>query len=414
MCYNTLQLKFNGEQNNMKLILRERYLRELGEVRGTPDIKVITGVRRSGKSKLMEAFAEQVKSQNPSANIIHINLMFPENEVFLEYHALYDHVNSHYAPGRENIVLIDEVQLCNGFEKAIIGLHTSEKFDIYITGSNAFLLSSDLATLFTGRAFRIEVYPFSFAEFCQYHEIADTQTALDRYILEGGMSGSYVYKNETQRHSYLRDIYQTLILRDIVQKYNIRKPALIERVSAFLMDNISNPTSARGITQGAASEAPASNATVTAYIKYLCNAYAFYRVEKFDVRGKKHLTSHEKYYLCDHSFRHALLGTRNMDYGRVLENIVALELLRRGYEVYTGSLYKKEIDFVAIRQSEKIYFQVASDISSQDTLARELAPLQAKHDGYQKVLLARTRTPEYDKDGIRVIDVAEWLRGLSV
>ena len=180
----------------MKLISRDTYLEELAEVQGTPDIKVITGVRRSGKSKLMEALAAKLKAENTDINIIHINLMLPENEAFLEYHALYDHVNSLYIAGVENVLMIDEVQMCEGFEKAIIGFHTSEKYDIYITGSNAFLLSSDLATLFTGRTFRIEVYPFSFAEFCKYFELTDLQPALDRYILEGGMAGSYVYKNE--------------------------------------------------------------------------------------------------------------------------------------------------------------------------------------------------------------------------
>ena len=394
----------------MKLISRDTYLEELAEVKGTPDIKVITGVRRSGKSKLMEAFAAKLKAEKPDINIIHINLMLPENEELLEYHALYEYVNSQYIAGEENILMIDEVQMCDGFEKAIIGFHTSEKYDIYITGSNAFLLSSDLATLFTGRTFRIEVYPFSFAEFCKYFELTDLQPALDRYILEGGMAGSYVYKNETLKLSYIRDVYNTLILRDIVQKFKIRKPTLIERVSDFLMDNISNTTSARSITESISrGETPASNVTVTAYMKYLCNAYAFYKVRKFDVRGKKYLSSHDKYYLCDHSFRYAFLGKRNMDYGRVLENIVAVELLRRGYEIYAGALYRKEIDFVAIKQSEKIYIQVSDNISAVETLERELAPLRAIKDAYPKMLLARTRTPEYDNEGIRIVDIAQWL-----
>ena len=396
----------------MKLISRDIYLEKLADVQGTPDIKVITGVRRSGKSKLMEAFAAKLKAENSDVNIIHMNLMLPENEEFLEYHALYDHVNSLYIAGAENVLMIDEVQMCEGFEKAIIGFHTSEKYDIYITGSNAFLLSSDLATLFTGRTFRIEVYPFSFAEFCKYFELTDLQPALDRYILEGGMAGSYVYKNESLKLSYIRDVYNTLILRDIVQKFKIRKPVLIERVSDFLMDNISNTTSARSITESLSrGETPASNVTVTAYMKYLCNAYAFYKVRKFDVRGKKYLSSHDKYYLCDHSFRYAFLGKRNMDYGRVLENIVAIELLRRGYEIYVGALYKKEIDFVAIKQSEKIYIQVSDNISAEETLDRELAPLRAIKDAYPKMLLARTRNPEYDNEGIHIVDIAQWLMG---
>ena len=226
------------------------------------------------------------------------------------------------------------------------------------------------------------------------------------------MSGSYVYQDESLRQSYLKDIYSTLILRDIVQKFKIRKPALIERTSDFLMDNISNPTSARSITGSVSGgELSVSNATLTAYLKYLCNAYAFYKVRKYDVRGKKYMTSHEKYYLCDHAFRYAFLGRRNMDYGRVLENIVAIELLRRGYEIYAGALYKKEIDFVAIKRSEKIYIQVANSIESEETLQRELAPLQAIQDAYPKMILARTRNPAYDIEGIQIIDIAEWLLG---
>ena len=399
----------------MKLIERNSYLNQLFAVKGTPDIKVITGIRRCGKSKLMEAFASVIEASNSDTNIIHMNLMLPENEPYLEYHALYEHVNSKYDPNKENIVMIDEVQLCNGFEKAIIGLHTSEKYDIYITGSNAFLLSSDLATLFTGRTIRIEVFPFSFAEFCKYYELIDPQPALDRYLVEGGMAGSYVYKVDEQKQNYIRDVYNTLVLRDIVQKYRIRKPILIERVSDFMMDNIANITSARNITAGISnSDTPASNATITSYMKYLCNAYAFYKIRKYDIKGKKYLSSHEKYYLCDHSFRFAFLGKRNMDYGRILENIVAIELLRRGYTIYAGALYNKEIDFVALKRNEKLYIQVSDNISSSETLERELTPLRAIKDSYPKMLLARTRCPEYDNEGIRIADIADWLMKGSI
>lgn len=398
------------EVKQMKLINRDMYLRQLIDVYGTPDIKVIIGVRRSGKSKLMEAFHSYLVNEYENVNIIHINLILPENESLKEYHALYDYVNEKYIVGQENVLMIDEVQMCEGFEKAIIGFHTSEKYDIYITGSNAFLLSSDLATLFTGRTFRIEVYPFSFKEFCKYYNLTDVQSALDRYLVEGGMSGSYVYKNDAGKDKYLKDIYSTLIMRDIVQKFGIRKKVLIENVSDFLMDNISNITSARSITTSISNgDAPASNATITSYMKYLCNAYAFYKVRKYDIRGKKYLTSHDKYYLCDHSFRYAFLGKRNMNYGRTLENIVAIELLRRGYDIYVGALYKKEIDFVAMKHNEKIYIQVSDNISDSKTLERELVPLKAIKDAYPKLLLARTRNPKYDIEGIQVIDIAEWL-----
>jgi len=400
----------NGGIQIVKLIKRTTYIEKLVGVLDTPDIKVITGVRRSGKSKLMDAFHEILMSEYSDMNVIHINLVLPENEKLLEYHELYDYINACYVSGMHNVLLIDEVQMCMGFEKAIIGLHASEKYDIYITGSNAFLLSSDLATLFTGRTFRIEVFPFSFKEYCTYYMTSGNDDDLDRYLIEGGMSGSYVYKEENQKSNYLKDVFNTLILRDIVQKFGIRKDTLIERVSDFMMDNISNISSARSITEAVGKgDTPASNATITSYIKYLCNAYAFYKVRKYDIRGKKYLSSHDKYYLCDHSFRYAFLGRRNMDYGRTLENVVAIELLRRGYDIYVGSLYKKEIDFVALRQNEKIYIQVSDNISEEKTLKRELEPLQAIKDSYPKILLARTSHPSYDIEGIKVTNISEWL-----
>ena len=191
----------------MKLIERKQYLEKLINVIGTPDIKVITGVRRSGKSKLLEAFRGYVEQNVPDCNIIHINFNLPEYESLLEYHSLYDYINSKYVNGQENFVLIDEVQMCSGFEKAINGLHASEKFDIYITGSNAFLLSSDLATLFTGRTFEIKVFPFSFSEYMQFFGCSDRYAALDKYMIEGGMAGSYLYKDQEAKLDYIADVF---------------------------------------------------------------------------------------------------------------------------------------------------------------------------------------------------------------
>ena len=299
---------------------------------------------------------------------------------------------------------------CNNFEKAINGLHASEKYDIYITGSNAFLLSSDLATLFTGRTFEIKVYPFSFSEFQQYFKYDNNYDAFDKYVLEGGMSGSYLYKDIEAKYNYINEVYHTLIVRDIRTKYHIRNVALMDRISDFLMDNISNLTSARSLADTFNSNKDKINhKTVGSYMQYLCNAFAFYKVRRYDIQGKKYLSSNEKYYLCDHSFRYAKLGTKNMDYGRVYENIVAIELMRRGYEIYVGTLYKKEIDFVAIKRDEKIYIQVSDDISGEKTFEREVSPLLAIRDAYPKILIARTRHDSYQYEGILIIDIADWL-----
>ena len=377
---------------------------------GTPDIKVLTGVRRSGKSKLLESFKSYVQENIPDANIIHINFNLSKYDGLKEYKALNEYIESHYAEDEKNFVLIDEIQMCNGFELCINNLHATEMYDIYITGSNAFLLSSDLATLFTGRTFEIKVYPFSFAEYVQYFGQNDKYSTFDRYMLEGGMSGSYLYKEQEDKFDYIENVFDTLILRDIRQKYNIKNPALMDRISQFLMDNVSNLTSERSIADTLTSNKDKINhKTVGNYLNYLCNAFAFYKVRRYDIKGKKYLTTNNKYYLSDHTFRYAKLGTKNLDNGRVIENIVAMELLRRGYEVYVGVLYKKEIDFVAIKRNEKIYIQVSDNITLPETFKREVEPLLKIKDAYPKMVIARTRNPEYQYEGVKIVDVADWL-----
>ena len=394
----------------MKLIERTDYLKQLEDVQGTPDIKLITGIRRSGKSKLLEAFIDVIHKKEPEANIIHINYNDDAYEDLLEYHALLEYVKSKYIKDKNNYLFIDEVQLCEGFEKAINSFHVSEKYDIYITGSNAFLLSSDLATLFTGRTFEIEVYPFSFKEFVTYYGYTNMQEAYIKYLTEGGMPGSYVYKSEKDKHKYIRDIFDTLVLRDIKQKYKIRNESVLTKTTDFLIDNISNLTTARKLTEAINNKGDkVDHKTVDKYINYLCKAFAFYKVRRYDIQGKKYLASTEKYYLSDHSFRYAKLGSKNPDYGRALENIVAIELMRRGYELYVGVLYKKEIDFVAIRENEKIYIQVANSIEENETKERELDPLRRIRDSYPKMVISRTGYPEYDIDGIKIIDITDWL-----
>ena len=398
----------------MKLIERKQYLDKLINVIGTPDIKIITGVRRSGKSKLLEAFKDYVEAEVSDCNIVHINFNLPEYDHLLAYRPLYDYVKVQYIKGKQNFVLIDEVQMCVDFEKAINGLHATEKFDIYITGSNAFLLSSDLATLFTGRTFEIKVFPFSFSEYMQYFGHNDKYAAIDRYMMEGGMAGSYLYKDQEARYDYIADVFDTLIVRDIRRKYKIRNMQLMDRLVDFLMDNISNLTSARSIKNAFSSvQEKVNHVTISSYLQYLCNAFAFYKIRRYDIKGKKYLSSNDKYYLSDHTFRYAKLGTKNMDYGRILENIVAIELLRRGYEVYVGVLYKKEIDFVAIKRNEKIYIQVSDNISDEKTFEREVSPLLQIRDAYPKMVIARTRHDEYQYEGIRIVDIADWLLGFQ-
>ena len=393
----------------MKLIQRDYYLKKMIDVIATPDIKVITGVRRCGKSKLLDAFIDYLSNTDDN-NIIHINLSLSENEYLLEYHALEQYIESRYLPSKNNFVLIDEVQICNGFEKAINSLHTKEKYSLYITGSNAFLLSSDIATLFTGRTFEIKVYPFSFVEYKTYRNENMNYPSFDSYIKDGGMSGSYLYKNQEDRLEYLKGIYDTLIIRDIVTKYKIKNTILLNRTTDFLMSNISNITSNRNIAEELSKSGETINhKTVGKYLQYLCNAFLFYPIPRYDIVGKKYLTSSYKYYLVDPSFRYAEIGTKNADTGRILENIVAIELLRRGYEVYVGMLYKTEIDFVAIKRGEKTYIQVSDDITNEKTFNREVSSLLKIKDAYPKILIARTRSETYQHEGIKIIDIADWL-----
>ena len=394
----------------MKIIPRPQYLQRLIDVINTPDIKIITGIRRSGKSKLLIAFMEYVQQNEATANVIHIDFNELKNESYAEYHALHELIESRYVQGVNNYVMIDEVQTCQGFEKAVNSLHASEKYDIYITGSNAFLMSSDLATLFTGRTIEIEVFPFSFAEYCVYFEPSYIQGGFDEYVRIGGMAGAYPLRTEKDRYNYVKDVFRALIVRDVKQKYIIRNMLVLDKIGEFLMDNISNITSLRKVADTLnANNIKVDDKTVGKYVQYLCQAFLFYVTKRFDIQGKRYLATLEKYYLADHSFRYAILGTKNMDYGRVYENIVALELRRRGYDVYAGYLYKKEIDFVAMQQNEKLYIQVSDDISSPNTFEREVSSLLKIKDAYPKLLIARTRHDEYDHEGVRIIDLADWL-----
>ena len=253
----------------MKIINRSDYLERLINVIGTPDIKVLTGIRRSGKSKLLESLKKYITKNITDSNIIHINFNIPTYENLMEYHKLYNYIEEQYIDNKKNFILIDEIQMCEGFEKAINGLHALEKYDIYITGSNAFLMSSDLATLFTGRTFCIDVYPFSFKEYIEYYQCNDIQEAFENYVKEGGMSGSYLYKTPKEKYDYISNVYNTLIVRDINQKYKIKNMDILNNLNNYLMDNISNLTSSNNITKVLNNNnVSITDKTISNYIKY--------------------------------------------------------------------------------------------------------------------------------------------------
>lgn len=300
--------------------------------------------------------------------------------------------------------------MCDGFENVINSIHDEELYDVYITGSNAFLLSSDLATLFGGRVFEISVFPFSFREYLTYYPSDDIDRSFDRYFQQGGMSGSYVYRKEKDANTYVQEVLRSTVLRDIEQKYNIENENLILMIVNYLMDTIGSETSVRNIASKISSSSyQANDKTVGKYLTYLTRSFLFYPLKRYDIKGKAYLETNQKYYLADLSFRYAELGGRFADRGHLFENLVALELLRRDYEVYVGKLYQKKIDFVAIRDGTPMYIQVSDDITDEKKRKREVEPLLSIRDSYPKLLIARTKQEEMDLGGIRVMDIARWL-----
>lgn len=393
----------------MKIIKRD-YLQKVINLIGTSDIKVITWVRRSWKSELLESFEKYLKKNVNNCNVIKINFNLLDFDELRDYKKLNEYIEEKYNPNKKNFVLIDEVQMCHNFELIINSLHASKKYDVYITWSNAFLLSSDLATLFTWRTYEIKIFPFSFKEFQEYYRYRDIQKAFDEFIRQGGMAWSYQYETQKEKDNYLNEVYNALIVRDIKTKYKIRYADLLDNLSDFLIDNISNITSIRKVTNEFKSKwISIDHKTISAYINYLCNAFLFYQIKRYDIQGKKYLSMQNKYYLVDQWFKFARLGIKNMNYGRIYENIVAVELLRRWYEVYVGVLNQKEIDFVALRQGEKLYIQVSDNIDEDKTLKREVTPLLQIRDAYPKILITRTRHEPYQYEWIKIVDIANWL-----
>ena len=394
----------------MKLIQRDFYLDKLKDIVGTPDIKVITGLRRSGKSKLLESFMDYVKATDGDANIIHVNFNLSEYEHLLEHHALHDYVEGAYVPSKNNYVLIDEIQMCDGFEKAINSLHASEKYDIYITGSNAKMLSGELATYLAGRYVGFTIYPFSFQEVLQALGDVPPQEAFRLYLQRGGMPFLYQFPMDEQNvRQYLDDIYSSIILKDIAQRNKIRDLELLKRVLQYFISNIGNPFSASTITRYLKNEKrKISNETLYNYIDYCKTACLLHLVPREDISGKQLLQFQEKIYLTDHGFREALLGTNLRDINQVLENIVYLELLRRGYTVTVGRLGRSEVDLVAKQGKDTLYIQVSYLLASEDTVQREFSVLEKIPDNYPKYVVTMDEI-DRGRNGIKHVHIRDFL-----
>jgi predicted AAA+ superfamily ATPase len=379
-------------------------------------IKVVTGIRRCGKSTLLEMFQEKLLSEGvPKERIISLNLDEPENSLYLDWELLYEYIKERLVPGSKNYIFLDEIQLTPNFERAVNGLFLKRNIDIYLSGSNAKMLSSEISTLLAGRYIEISMLPLSFKEFCSVKKSGAQGPDYSRLYTEYLVNSSFPYTLELEgNYNYIRDylagIYNTVILKDIIERKKISDAMMLESVVSFLFDNIGNLCSTKKIADTMVSSGrKISVHTVEQYLSALSDSYILYKIGRYDLRGKERLKTGDKYYLADVGLRYYLLGSKGADQGRMLENVVYLELQRRGYEIYIGKIDSQEIDFVAIKNAYAEYYQVALTVLDETTLKRELAPLMKINDHNPKHLLTLDNTPPASYKGIRQINVLDWL-----
>lgn len=404
-------------------IQRPQYEDFLNRWRDKNVIKVITGVRRCGKSTVMEMFQQKLRAEGVSSErIVSINFELLEFEPLQEYHALYEYVTQRLSDGALTYVFIDEIQAVPSFEKAVNSLLATKKADIYITGSNAHLLSSELATNLSGRYVELNMLPLSFAEFAAvFPEDSDIRDLYQRYITVGSFPGAVSLDSRKSVREYLGGVYNTVVLNDIIERHEVRDSAVLKKITRFLFDNIGNLTTSASIANAlrdaqslsSAKKAKSTSAqTVESYIDYIIDGHLMYRATRYDIRGKERLRAPEKYYAVDLGLRDYLLGRKNTDLGRVLENIVFLELHRRFQEVYIGKLGQNEVDFVAIGEdSGPLYYQVALTVREKQTLERELSVLKKIKDNRPKTIITLDDDPDCSYDGINQVNALRWLVG---
>lgn len=395
------------------MINREEYLNELIRWKDKDLIKVVTGIRRCGKSTLFDLFIDYLKMSGVKSNqIIYINLEDADYD-FKNYKELYHFINEKIISEDNFYVFLDEVQNVPGFQRAIDSLYIKKNVDVYITGSNAYLLSGELATLLSGRYIEIKMLPLSFKEYVSAFDNNNYQQLFLDYMRNGGMPGNIniLKSNVNDLDKYLDGIFSTIVYKDIMARNNITDKLLLESVIKYIFDSIGSPISIKKISDTLTSKGiSTSNHTVENYITALLESFLIYKVERFDVKGKNLLARDYKYYVVDSGLRSYLLGKKaDSDMGHILENIVYLELLRRGYKVYVGKVDDLEVDFVAENRDGLRYYQVALTVRDEKVLERELRSLQKTGDHYPKTLLTLDMDLETDYDGIRKVNVVDWL-----
>ena len=395
------------------MIERTEYLEELKRWKDKDLIKVITGMRRCGKSTLFQLFIDYLKSTGISnEQIISINLEDADYN-FEDYKQLYDYIKEKIDSKKKYYVFLDEVQNVPMFQKAVDSLYIKKNVDVYITGSNAYLLSGELATLLSGRYIEIKMLPLSFKEYVSAFDDNNYQQLFLNYMKNGGMPEniSILKSNPNDLDKYLDGIFSTIVYKDIMARNNINDKMLLESVLKFIFDSIGSPISTKKISDTLTSKGMStSNHTVEKYITAFVESFLIYKAERFDVKGKNLLARDYKYYVVDQGLRSYLLGKKaDSDMGHILENIVYLELLRRGYRVYVGKVDDLEVDFVAESRDGLKYFQVALTVRDEKVLQRELRSLQKTGDHYPKYLLTLDMDLESDYDGITKINIVDWL-----
>jgi predicted AAA+ superfamily ATPase len=394
------------------MIVRTEYLGQIISFRDKQLIKVITGIRRCGKSTLLEMYRDELlKSGVNEKQITAINFEDADFEDLMERKTLHNYIKERLFPDKMNYIFLDEIQHVEEWQRVVDSLFIKKNCDVYITGSNAYLLSGELATLLSGRYVEIKMLPLSFAE---YVSAFPDKTDLSRKYTSYLRNSSFPYTLELEKpkdiRAYLDGIYTSVILKDVVKRKKIADVSVLESVIRFMFDNIGNPCSPKKIADTLASNGrKISDHTVGNYLEALCDSFILYKAGRYDVKGKQYLKAGEKYYLADIGLRYYLLGAQKADMGRSLENIIYLELLRRGYDVRVGKVGNAEVDFIAMNESGITYYQVALTVRDQNTLTRELNPLDSISDHNPKYLLTLDDDPEASHNGIRQINTLDWL-----
>lgn len=409
-----------------ELINRPEYLKQLIENKDVDLVKIVTGIRRCGKSSLLDLYHQYLREIGVADDhIIHMNLESLRYRGLTDYLAFYDYVSERIPDKGKTYLIFDELQVVMHWEKAIESFRLDYDVDIYITGSNAYLLSAEFSTLLSGRYVEIKMLPLSFKEFMTFYEFeanVSTEEKFQRYLQFGGMPVLREYKfNEQRSNQAMEGIYSTVVLRDVLQRNSQADQGTLQKIIRFLCSNIGSITSPNSIGNVLSDEgdirckkgSKIAGKTVDKYISMLCNAYIFYSVGRYDIKGKQHLKTLGKNYIVDMGFRNMLLGYRDADTGHILENIVYLELLRRDFRVCIGKVGETEVDFVAEKPGEKLYIQVTETMSPERTRERELRPLQMIEDNYEKIILSMDRNYIRSYEGIKSLYLIDWLLGRS-